>query len=255
MPEHDLRARPIIEVFGAVFQGEGAMAGIQTMFVRTGGCDDRCAWCDTLYSVDPDEVKKNAIWMAPETILEALQESSPTCRVVTISGGNPCIWDLTRLVHDLKSAGYYVAIETQGTLFKVWLKDCDMVTISPKPPSSGNITNLQNLQRHFIPHLEVSKMNLKVVVFNDEDYEYAADVAKMFPHIETYFQPGTTQFDITPRGGPVDSLTALESTREDILERTEWLWTKVLSDPSPSIRKVRVLPQIHSLVYGQKRGV
>ena len=48
-----VRTHPVIEVFGPTIQGEGAEAGLPTHFVRFGGCDYRCSWCDTMYAVDP----------------------------------------------------------------------------------------------------------------------------------------------------------------------------------------------------------
>ena len=51
---------PVIEIFGPTIQGEGAEAGLPTHFVRLGGCDYRCSWCDTMYAVDPATVRANA---------------------------------------------------------------------------------------------------------------------------------------------------------------------------------------------------
>ena len=63
IPVHDARAShegqdlPVVEIFGPTIQGEGAEAGIPTHFVRVGGCDFRCSWCDTMYAVDPEIVR------------------------------------------------------------------------------------------------------------------------------------------------------------------------------------------------------
>lgn len=51
---------PVIEIFGPTVQGEGAEAGVPTHFLRLGGCDYRCAWCDTMYAVDPATVRASA---------------------------------------------------------------------------------------------------------------------------------------------------------------------------------------------------
>ena len=51
------RTFPVLEVFGPVLQGEGRMIGAQTHFVRFGYCDFHCAWCDTLYAVEPAQVQ------------------------------------------------------------------------------------------------------------------------------------------------------------------------------------------------------
>ena len=57
-----MRARgyPVIEIFGPTIQGEGSEAGLATHFIRVGGCDYRCSWCDTMYAVDPAAVRANA---------------------------------------------------------------------------------------------------------------------------------------------------------------------------------------------------
>src|SRR3712207_8798896 len=64
---------PVIEIFGPTIQGEGAEAGLPTHFVRLGGCDYRCAWCDTMYAVDPRTVRDTAERLSGETIIERLQ--------------------------------------------------------------------------------------------------------------------------------------------------------------------------------------
>src|SRR6201989_902656 len=90
----------VIEVFGPTIQGEGPLAGSKTMFIRFGGCDYRCAKCDSLHAVDPRAVKANAEYLTAEEIHDHLvskaKETGTTW--VTLSGGNPCMWDLSRLV-------------------------------------------------------------------------------------------------------------------------------------------------------------
>ncbi len=63
----------ISEIFGPTVQGEGALIGMPTVFVRTGGCDFRCSWCDTLYAVDP---AFRADWK-PMSATEVLDEVAP----------------------------------------------------------------------------------------------------------------------------------------------------------------------------------
>ena len=80
---------PIIEIFGPTIQGEGAEAGLPTHFVRLGGCDYRCSWCDTMYAVDPVVVRRDSTWLSAEQIIEALTRLPGSPRWVSISGGNP----------------------------------------------------------------------------------------------------------------------------------------------------------------------
>ena len=78
----------ISEIFGPTVQGEGVLIGTPTVFVRTGGCDFQCAWCDTLYAV---EKRYRSTWakMSTDAVFEQVRELSehrPT--LVTLSGGN-----------------------------------------------------------------------------------------------------------------------------------------------------------------------
>ena len=63
---------PVVEVFGPTIQGEGELAGIPTAFVRFGGCDYRCSWCDSLFAVLPEDVRK-APRMTPAEVAAALE--------------------------------------------------------------------------------------------------------------------------------------------------------------------------------------
>ena len=130
------RTFPIIEIFGPVLQGEGRMIGAQTLFVRTGYCDFRCVWCDTLYAVEPEQVQAGAEWLTVEAIAARLDALSRHTPWVTLSGGNPAIHELAALVARLHADVRKVAVETQGTVYRPWIADCDVVTVSPKPPSS-----------------------------------------------------------------------------------------------------------------------
>ena len=228
---------PIIEIYGPVIQGEGAVAGHQTLFVRFGGCDYRCSWCDSLYAVLPEEVKKNATFMTAEEIWQEVVRLGPHCPWVTLSGGNPAIHDLTELVRMLQQRSKKkVCVETQGSIFRMWLADCDLVTLSPKPPSSGMETNWDVLDKC----IEVCKLNavLKVVVFDDRDFEYAKSVHLRYPAVPFYLQVGNS---------------VGQDNAEALLRKLEWLWEKTIADPD--MADVVVLPQLHVLVYGNKRGI
>jgi 7-carboxy-7-deazaguanine synthase len=135
-----VRTHPVIEVFGATIQGEGAEAGMPTHFVRLGGCDYRCTWCDTMYAVDPALVRANAEGLSVDEILGRVADLEGRPRWVTVSGGNPALHELADLVDGLHDAGFLVAAETQGSVWRPWLASLDRLTISPKPPSSGMAT-------------------------------------------------------------------------------------------------------------------
>src|SRR4051812_46730356 len=67
-----LRTHPVIEIFGPTIQGEGAEAGLPTHFVRFGGCDYRCVWCDTMYAVDPAIVRSTSRRLTTDEIIAEL---------------------------------------------------------------------------------------------------------------------------------------------------------------------------------------
>ena len=225
---------PVVEIFGPVLQGEGAMIGQQTLFVRFGYCDFRCRWCDSLYAVLPDQVHEQATQMTAGQIRERLDALNPHTLWVTLSGGNPVLHDLTALVAELRTSGRKIAVETQGTVYRDWLADCDVVTVSPKPPSSGMETNFGQLDRF----MRLPNANLKIVVFDDVDFDYARGVHARYPNVPLYLQVGNSVGE--------DDTAAL-------LARLDWLGQKTLAEPT--LRTAVVLPQLHVLLYGNRRGV
>jgi 7-carboxy-7-deazaguanine synthase len=228
------RTFPVIEIFGPVIQGEGAMIGHQTHFVRFGGCDFRCSWCDSLYAVLPEQVRTNSVKLSASQVLEKLVELNATTPWVTLSGGNPSLHRLDDLVTLLNESGFKIAVETQGTLYKEWLERVDLVTVSPKPPSSGMTQDLDTLGQF----MRLPGANLKVVVFDDLDLAFAREVIERYPDSPIYLQVGND----------------LENDdRDTLLEKLHWLSACALTDPL--LRNAVVLPQLHVLMYGNRRGV
>jgi len=228
------RTVPVVEIFGPVLQGEGAMIGQQTLFVRLGYCDFRCRWCDSLYAVLPEQVRVHAAQMTPAEIVERLDALNPHTLWITLSGGNPVLHDLTALVRALHERERKIAVETQGTVYREWLADCEVVTVSPKPPSSGMETNFTQLDRF----MRLPSANLKIVVFDDADFVYARGIHQRYPAVPLYLQVGNTVGQ--------DDTAAL-------LSRLDWLGQKTLADST--LRTAVVLPQLHVLLYGNRRGV
>src|SRR5262245_52796925 len=114
------RAIMISEVFGPTIQGEGALIGKPTVFVRTGGCDYRCGWFDTHYAVLP-EYKSDWHPMTTEEVFAEVQHLSGNKPIlVTLSGGNPAIQPLGDLIDLGHAHGYSFAIETQGSVAQPW---------------------------------------------------------------------------------------------------------------------------------------
>lgn len=86
-----MTALRIAEIFGPTIQGEGALIGAPTVFIRAGGCDYRCSWCDSMHAVDSaNRHDWNA--MSPAEIWQRVRDlSSGQPLTVPISGGNPAI--------------------------------------------------------------------------------------------------------------------------------------------------------------------
>ncbi|GLV54473.1 7-carboxy-7-deazaguanine synthase [Dictyobacter sp. S3.2.2.5] len=237
----------VSEIFGPTIQGEGALIGKPTVFVRTGGCDYRCSWCDSLYAVLPEH---KAEWHGMDTrqiFAEVERLSGHTPLLVTLSGGNPAIQPLEGLIDLGHEHGYTFAIETQGSVARPWFAKLDYLTLSPKPPSSKQVTRWERLDRSILyatnaRHEHEIQINLKIVIFDEDDYAYARYVAERYPAIPMYLQAGNH----TP------PQQAEEIDVSGILQRMDWLIQRTIAD---RWYEVTVLPQLHTLLWGNKRGV
>ncbi|AJC81248.1 7-carboxy-7-deazaguanine synthase [Rhizobium etli bv. phaseoli str. IE4803] len=235
----------VSEIFGPTIQGEGALIGVPTVFVRTGGCDYRCSWCDSLHAVDSafrdqwSPMSAEAIWQ------EVTKLSGGRPMTVSLSGGNPAIQPLGPLIELGHSQGYRFALETQGSVARNWFRDLDVLVLSPKPPSSGMSTNWGELGNCLRLTAGGPEIALKIVVFDDADYAFARQVGERYPYIPLYLQPGNH----TPPP-PDDDDARIDI--DGVMDRMHWLVEKVTTDRwfAP-----RVLPQLHVLLWGNKRGV
>ncbi|MFD3447513.1 7-carboxy-7-deazaguanine synthase QueE [Microbacteriaceae bacterium 4G12] len=234
---------PVLEIFGPTIQGEGMVIGQKTMFVRTAGCDYRCSWCDSAFTWDGSAKHQIRQMSAQEIWEDLVRIGGDRFSHVTISGGNPALLaSLGELIDLLKKHHIQTAIETQGSKWQDWLLDIDEITISPKPPSSGMETDFSILDA-IIQKLQNKHISLKVVVFNDTDFAYAKMVHKRYPHVLFFLQVGNEDVKTTDDAPLVAHL----------LERYEWLIEKAIH--SKTMNDAKVLPQLHALVWGNKRGV
>lgn len=236
----------ISEIFGPTVQGEGALIGKPTVFVRTGGCDFRCTWCDTLHAVLPEHHNEWAP-MTPENILarvEQLTDGRPV--LVTLSGGNPAIQPLGRLITLGKGRRHSFAMETQGSVAADWFASLDWLVLSPKPPSSGMSTDWTAFDACLAAAAGGPRTVLKVVVFDDADYAYARDAATRYPALPLYLSVGNhTPAKPNPAGHD-------DVDQAGLLARFRWLVGKVARD---RWFEATVLPQLHVLAWGNERGV
>ena len=212
------------------------MIGRQTAFVRFGGCDYRCDWCDSLFAVLPEQVKEHGTKMDARAIVDRIESRCPAVPWVTLSGGNPVMHDLTFLVKLLHDRGFQVAVETQGSLYRDWVMLCDQITVSPKPPSSRQKTDWESLD--LFGALPEDSTCMKVVVFDEEDLLYAEQVALRYPHLPIYLQVGNAVgHDSVP----------------ELLRKLDWLIQAV--QKRVELSDAIILPQLHVLLWGNQRGV
>ncbi|MCE5975225.1 7-carboxy-7-deazaguanine synthase QueE [Sinirhodobacter sp. WL0062] len=231
----------ISEIFGPTIQGEGALIGKPTVFVRAGGCDYRCAWCDSMHAVDSAFRHDWAEMSAEDIMAEVRRLSSGRPLTVSISGGNPAIQDFGLLIELGKQEGYDFACETQGSVAQPWFAELETLVLSPKPPSSGEETDWRKFDRCLENAKGCNLVVMKIVIFDETDYAWAKAAEERYPNLPLYLQPGNPEVDPDQ---PVDLQAAID--------RLLWLIEKVTGDGwfAP-----HVLPQLHMLVWGNKRGV
>ena len=234
----------VSEIFGPTIQGEGALIGQPTVFVRTGGCDYRCSWCDSLHAVDAEH-RHGWAPMSPEAVMaEVARCAGERPIMVTLSGGNPAIQPLGPLIAAGHARGYRFAMETQGSFVRDWFGDLDMLVLSPKPPSSGMEVDWAAFDACLAAGQGADTV-LKIVVFDAADYDWAREVAGRYPDLPLYLQPGNH----TPPP-PADDSAAVD--HEGINARMRWLVGRVVAD---GWYRATVLPQLHVTLWGNRRGV
>ena len=209
------------EIFYSI-QGEGTAMGIPTVFLRLFACDLRCSWCDTMYAVEGTEFTD----MTAEQVLSEISQYE--CKNVCITGGEPLIQrkELVPLTEELVSRGFTILLETSGHKKppEIFNTDSCIISMDCKCPSSG----MQERMDFSLFEKLGKKDQLKFVINGREDYTYAKNVLNSYKiSSSVIFQPVFGQ-DIT------------------------WLGESILQD---RLQNVRVMPQLHKLMWGEKKGV
>ncbi len=165
---------PLMEEFYTI-QGEGYHKGTAAYFIRVGGCDVGCHWCDVKESWNPN--------LHPPTEVERIAENAAKySKTIVITGGEPLTWDMGPLTALLKEKGLSIHIETSGAypLTGTW----DWICLSPKKIK--------------LPTSEVyEKANeLKVIIYNKDDFRFAEEQAeKVGSACKLYLQPEWSKRD------------------------------------------------------------
>jgi 7-carboxy-7-deazaguanine synthase len=205
----------ICEYFRSI-QGEGLAIGVPTYFIRTVGCNLRCIWCDTKFALS------GGIELSVDHIMELVDDNEHVC----ITGGEPMLQDdLPELLDKLLAAGKKIVLETNGSvdISKIPKKENVTISLDMKCPSSGMseknlLSNLQHIGR---------KDQLKFVISDQVDLLFAMRLIRE--------NPVDTNIIFSPVGGM------------DLLPIAEQVLQRKLN--------VRVLPQLHKIIWGEQRGV
>ena len=168
---------PVMEHFYTI-QGEGFHQGRAAYFIRLGGCDVGCVWCDVKDSWDANAHPKKSVAEIAANIIENTpsQNTTATKTLVVITGGEPLMHDLTELTNALQSKGFETNIETSGAhpLSGSW----DWICLSPKKFKAP------------LPEVVPFANELKVVIFNQSDFKWAEEyAARVSPSCKLYLQP------------------------------------------------------------------
>jgi len=159
----------VMESFYTI-QGEGFHQGRAAYFIRLGGCDVGCVWCDVKDSWDAE---KHPVFSVEEIVAEAAKYPG---RMAVITGGEPLMHDCTELTQVLHQHGFENNIETSGS--SPLSGDWDWICLSPKKFKAP------------LPEIMPLANELKVVVFNKSDFDWAEKHAAMVsPECKLYLQP------------------------------------------------------------------
>jgi 7-carboxy-7-deazaguanine synthase len=161
-------------------QGEGFHAGKAAYFIRLGGCDVGCVWCDVKESWDADVHPHMSTGE-----ITAIVAQYPG-RIAVITGGEPCMHNLSAICDALHTAGFKVHIETSGS--SPLSGALDWITLSPKKFKAP------------LDECLVRADELKIVVFNKSDFQWAEQhAARVKPGCRLYLQPEWSRKDqMTP---------------------------------------------------------
>jgi 7-carboxy-7-deazaguanine synthase len=194
------------------------------------------------------EYRDEWVLMTPTQIIARVNELARDRPVlVSLSGGNPALHPLAPLIALGHRDSHSFALETQGSVSQPWFAELDWLILSPKPPSSGMATEWTALETCLKAAQEKPRCILKIVIFDDGDYSFARMAAARYPMLPVYLQVGNPALLIGASTAIAD-----EPDLEDLMRRLRWLAGMVLADHWFA---ATVLPQLHVLAWGNKRGI
>ncbi|NBQ55631.1 MAG: 7-carboxy-7-deazaguanine synthase QueE [Verrucomicrobia bacterium] len=226
----------IAEIFYSI-QGEGLLAGVPSIFIRTSGCNLRCHWCDTPYA----SWKPEGPEMSVEQILRKVEEWN--CSHVVLTGGEPMIApDLPVLATALKKAGKHITIETAATVAPGGIV-CDLASLSPKlsnstpPPERDTAWSKKHESTRLQPAvisewIRKYAFQLKFVVSSELDLAEIKHLLSRLPPVPLH------QILLMPEGIDAQSLATRSPWLVEICKREGF----------------RFCPRLHIELFGHTRG-
>lgn len=190
------------EIFGPTVQGEGKNAGKPVAFLRLSGCNLHCIWCDTPFTwnwkgtdfAHPEKYDRETEEhsMSTEDIFWRLRKTG--MKHLIVSGGEPLIQhkELTKLFFLLKEVGWFVEVETNGTIYPnndaFWVL-VDQVNCSPKLSNAGDPFKLRIKDEALKKLAKNKKVNFKFVIQTKEDWEEAESLMRQYGFVEVRLMP------------------------------------------------------------------
>lgn len=229
----------ISEIFHSL-QGEGELAGVSSVFVRTSGCNLRCNWCDTPYASWNPEGRQ----MEVEAIIAEVR-AHPSARHVVLTGGEPMIAPaIHELAFQLQELGYHITIETAATVRPGGIA-CDLASLSPKLAHSAPDTRLDDTWRRKHEELRWQPETVASWIATARNYQLKfvvsreADVDEIELMIaETRCAVPRSKILLMPEGTTVEKLRASSTWLAELCKQ----------------RGYRYAPRLHIELYGNKRG-
>ena len=176
---------PVMEAFYTL-QGEGFHQGKAAYFIRLGGCDVGCFWCDVKESWDASAHPQKTVTQIIEEAKQAISQSAGINPIFVITGGEPLLHNLDELTLTLRSENFKTNIETSGSspLSGYW----DWICLSPKK------------FKKTLPEVFAAANELKVIVYNKADFKWAEEnAAQVSANCKLYLQPEWSKANaITP---------------------------------------------------------
>lgn len=238
---------PVYEIFGPTIQGEGLHAGRRCMFIRTCLCNDHCSWCDSKFAWSTE----HGTWVTAQQMFDAVKDKG--CNTVILTGGNPCIQDFEEFISLCEEHDILVEVETQGGIYPEWLRSVDLITFSPKAPSAGSaVKDHRKTITDWMSSGLIPTCVIKIPVFNIDDINFAKETFKDFRKLKNELDlDNKLEFYLSVGNKDTCAEGSIANTiLDDYLKLIEYI-----NQHSEGFEDVAILPQIHTLIWGNKGGV